>query len=60
VKRLLILMLAAAGMIAPAAEADTLAKIKAAKSVSPAIRCRSRTSSATTSLPAIRSTCASE
>ena len=32
-KRLLILMFAAAGMIAPAAHADTLAKIKAAKSV---------------------------
>jgi glutamate/aspartate transport system substrate-binding protein len=33
VKRLLILMFAAAGMIAPAAHADTLAKIKAAKSI---------------------------
>jgi len=33
VKRLLILMFAAAGMIAPASHADTLAKIKAAKSI---------------------------
>ncbi|HTR58144.1 MAG TPA: amino acid ABC transporter substrate-binding protein [Casimicrobiaceae bacterium] len=32
-KRLLILMFAAAGMIAPASHADTLAKIKAAKSI---------------------------
>src|SRR5262249_18305137 len=33
VKRLLILMFAAAGMLVPAAHADTLAKIKASKSI---------------------------